>query len=202
MVDAKKSPKKAAVPTHPPYAQMVTEAIKGIGGKNFIFIHSKIHRSVFIRKFLITLNFIFCFSGRKGASLKAISAHIESKNKVGPRHATSLKLACKRMLEAGTLAKAKGVGLSGSFKLAKVEKPAVAKKPAAKKPLAKKPAAKKTVKKTATKKASPKKVAKKPAAKKASPKKVAKKVTKKASPKKVVKKVVKKPAAKKTKAKK
>ena len=115
------------------------------------------------------------YSGRKGASLKAISAHIESKNKVGPRHATSLKLACKRMLEAGTLAKAKGVGLSGSFKLAKVEKPAVVKKPATKKPVAKKPAAKKTVKKTATKKASPKKAAKKPAAKKASPKRLPKK---------------------------
>ena len=36
MVDAKKSPKKAAAPTHPSYAQMVTEAIKGIGGKNYI----------------------------------------------------------------------------------------------------------------------------------------------------------------------
>ena len=33
MVDAKKSPKKAAVPSHPPYAQMITDAITGIGGK-------------------------------------------------------------------------------------------------------------------------------------------------------------------------
>ena len=41
MVDAKKSPKKAAAPTHPPYAQMVTDAIKGIGGKNYIFEHFK-----------------------------------------------------------------------------------------------------------------------------------------------------------------
>ena len=33
MVDAKKSPKKAAAPSHPPYAQMITDAIIGIGGK-------------------------------------------------------------------------------------------------------------------------------------------------------------------------
>ena len=33
MVDAKKSPKKAAAPSHPPYAQMITDAITGIGGK-------------------------------------------------------------------------------------------------------------------------------------------------------------------------
>ena len=68
------------------------------------------------------------------------------------------------MLESGTLAKAKGVGLSGSFKIAKAEKPA-----------AKKPAAKKVVKKTATKKPAAKKpAAKKTATKKASPKKGAK----------------------------
>ena len=153
---------------------------------NILKVFNRFIFETIFNSFLITI-----FSGRKGASLKAISAHIESKNKVGPRHATSLKLACKRMLEAGTLAKAKGVGLSGSFKLAKAEKPA-----------AKKPAAKKVVKKTATKKPAAKKpAAKKTATKKASPKKVAKKVTKK-SPKKPAKKVVKKPAAKKTKAKK
>ena len=33
MVDAKKSPKKAAATSHPPYAQMITDAITGIGGK-------------------------------------------------------------------------------------------------------------------------------------------------------------------------
>merc|ERR1712130_413014 len=128
--------------------------------------------------------------GRKGVSLIAISKAIESKNKVGARHSTSLKLAMKRMLESGALVKPKGVGLAGSFKLAKPEKkPAAVKKPAAKKspaknPAAKKPAAKKAVKKPA------KKVTKKPAVKKASPKKPAKKAVKK-SPKKPTKKTVK-----------
>ena len=37
MVDAKKSPKKAAAPSHPPYAQMITDAITGIGGKFYIW---------------------------------------------------------------------------------------------------------------------------------------------------------------------
>merc|ERR1712130_1052240 len=72
------------------------------------------------------------------------------KNKVGPRHSTSLKLAMKRMLESGALVKPKGVGLAGSFKLAKPEKKPVVKKPAAKKTSPKKPA-KKVVKKIAQK---------------------------------------------------
>merc|ERR1712233_239769 len=121
--------------------------------------------------------------GRKGVSLIAISKAIESKNKVGPRHSTSLKLAMKRMLESGALVKPKGVGLAGSFKLAKPEKKPVVKKPAAKKPAkkvvkkaAKKPAAKKPTKKAPAKKTSPKKPAKKVVKK--SPKKVAKKTTK------------------------
>merc|ERR1712233_211307 len=109
--------------------------------------------------------------GRKGVSLIAISKAIESKNKVGPRHSTSLKLAMKRMLESGALVKPKGVGLAGSFKLAKPEKKPVVKKPAAKKSPAKKPA-----KKAPAKKTSPKKPAKKVVKK--SPKKVAKKTTK------------------------
>ena len=42
MVDAKKSPKKAAAPSHPPYAQMITDAITGIGGKFWdLFFHSQ-----------------------------------------------------------------------------------------------------------------------------------------------------------------
>ena len=131
------------------------------------------------------------FEGRKGVSLIAISKAIESKNKVGPRHSTSLKLAMKRMLESGALVKPKGVGLAGSFKLAKPEKkPVAAKKPAAKKSPAKKPAAKKPAAKKAAKKPAAKKVTKKPAAKKASPKKPAKKVVKK-SPKKPAKKTAK-----------
>ena len=140
---------------------------------------------------------IVAMKDRKGSSKQAIEKYVCANYKVGPRYAGPFKLALKKGVETGALVQTKGVGASGSFKLAKVEKPA-AKKPAAKKPAAKKavkkPAAKKPAAKKAVKK-SPKKATKKPAAKKAAPKKVAKK----ASPKKVVK----KPAAKKaTKAKK
>ena len=78
--------------------------------------------------------------------MRAISGRIEENNKVGPRHSTSLKLNLKRMLEAGTLEKVTGLGLIGSFKLAKVEKPKSPKKLSPKKPAAKKTATKKTVK--------------------------------------------------------
>ena len=62
MVDAKKSPKKAAAPTHPPYAQMVTDAIKGIGGKTYIFKHFK---NSFRRKFFNRSNFNVLFQDVK-----------------------------------------------------------------------------------------------------------------------------------------
>ena len=62
MVDAKKSPKKAAAPTHPPYAQMVTDAIKGIGGKNYIFKHFK---NTFLRKFVNRSDFNVLFQDVK-----------------------------------------------------------------------------------------------------------------------------------------
>ena len=61
MVEAKKSPKKAAAPSHPPYAQMVTEAVKGIGGKNYIFIHLKIVQNNFYTKIRNRSNFIFFY---------------------------------------------------------------------------------------------------------------------------------------------
>jgi len=132
---------------------------------------------------------------RKGSSRQAIEKYICANYKVGPKYASHFKMALKRGVENGALVQTKGVGASGSFKLAKPEaakKPA-AKKPAAKKTVAKKPAAKKApakkvVKKTAAKKAPVKKAVKKsptkkkPAAKK--PVKKAAKVTKKASPKK------------------
>lgn len=141
---------------------------------------------------------------RKGSSKIAVGKFVCANYKVGPNFNGPLKMALKKGVESGALIQTKGTGASGSFKIAKVEKPA-AKKPAAKKPVAKKPAAKKpAAKKPAAKKASPKKAAaKKPAAKKPVAKKAGK-VAKKASPKKAVKKTpVKKPAVKKaTKAKK
>merc|ERR1711990_393842 len=104
---------------------------------------------------------------RKGSSRQAIEKYIAANYKVGPKYTGPLKQALKKGVEKGTFVQTKGVGASGSFKIAKPEpekKPAV-KKPAAKK--ATKPAAKKVTKKTPAKKTSTKKTAaKKPAAKK------------------------------------
>ena len=143
---------------------------------------------------------------RKGSSRQAIEKYVAANYKVGPKYTGPLKQALKKGVEKGTLVQTKGVGASGSFKIAK---PEPEKKPAVKKPAAKKATTKKVTKKTPTKKAPAKKTAtKKPATKKAAPKKAttkktaspkkkapakkaAGKVTKKAAPKK-------KPAAKKT----
>ena len=142
---------------------------------------------------------------RKGSSRQAIDKYIAANYKVGPKYAGPLKQALKKGVEKGTLVQTKGVGASGSFKIAK---PEPEKKPAVKRPAAKKTTTKKVTKKTPTKKAATKKTTtKKPAAKKAATKKApakkaaspkkkapakkAGKVTKKAAPKK-------KPAAKKT----
>ena len=143
---------------------------------------------------------------RKGSSRQAIEKYVAANYKVGPKYTGPLKQALKKGVEKGTLVQTKGVGASGSFKIAK---PEPEKKPAVKKPAAKKATTKKVTKKTPTKKAPAKKTTtKKPAAKKAAPKKApakkaaspkkkapakkaAGKVTKKAAPKK-------KPAAKKT----
>merc|ERR1712176_519042 len=124
---------------------------------------------------------------RKGSSRQAIEKYVCANYKVGPKFAGPLKQALRKGVEAGTLVQTKGVGASGSFRVAKPEpakKPA-AKKPAAKKAPAKKPAAKKIVKKTAAKKPAAKKPAKKAPAKKAGKvtKKVAKKPAKKAAKK-------------------
>ena len=143
---------------------------------------------------------------RKGSSRQAIEKYVAANYKVGPKYTGPLKQALKKGVEKGTLVQTKGVGASGSFKIAK---PEPEKKPAVKKPAAKKATTKKVTKKTPTKKAPAKKTATtKPAAKKAATKKApakkaaspkkkapakkaAGKVTKKAAPKK-------KPAAKKT----
>lgn len=147
---------------------------------------------------------------RKGSSRQAIEKYICANYKVGPKYAGPLKQALKKGVEAGSLVQTKGVGASGSFKVAKPEAPA---KPASKKTAAKKPAAKKAPAKKApakkaaspkkpTKKAPAKKTpAKKPATKKAPAKKApAKKAPAKKAPAKkagkVTKKVAKKPAKK------
>ena len=113
----------------------------------------------------------------------AIKKYIATNYKVDPvKHRHFIKKALASGVEKKGLIQVKGVGASGSFKLAKVEaKPK--KKPASSKP---KPSAKKSTSKKKAKKATPKK-AKKPAAKKPAPKKAKKptpKKAKKAAPKK------------------
>ena len=138
---------------------------------------------------------ILALKERRGSSRQAIEKYIKANYKVG-EVGSHLKMALKRGIISGNLVHTKGVGASGSFRVAKVEKkekkpmkkPAAKKKPAVK---PKKPAAKKTVKKPAAKKAAKKPVAKKPAAKKPAAKKPAAK-----------KPAAKKPAAKKPAAKK
>ena len=148
---------------------------------------------------------ILALKERNGSSRQAIEKYIKANYRVG-EVGPHLKMALKRGVTSGKFVHTKGVGASGSFKVAKEEKKekkpkkkpaakksaAKPKKPTAKK-AAKKPAAKKTAKKPATKKPAGKKpaakkpAAKKPAAKKPAAKKPAKKVAKK-SPKKAAKK--------------
>ena len=130
---------------------------------------------------------------RGGSSRQAIKKYIEANYKVGDSVNTHLKLALKRSVASGALIQVKGIGASGSFKLAakpKVvkKKKTAAKKPAAKKAAPKKKPAKKSAAKKSAKKATPKKPAggsktkakaKKPVAKKPAAKKAAKKAPKK-----------------------
>merc|ERR1712098_323844 len=105
---------------------------------------------------------------KKGSSRQAIVKYIMANNNLGGADAKAVnsrtKVALKNGLKAGVLKNAKGTGVTGSFKLVKVEKPKKAKKPKAKKPAAKKKTAK--AKPAAKKAKSPKKAAKKTAAKK------------------------------------
>ena len=128
---------------------------------------------------------------RNGSSGQAIKKYIKANFKVKDNADLFIKGGLRKGVEKGTLTQVKGNGASGSFKVAKVEKPKPKKKPAAKKPAAKKPAAKKPA---------AKKVAKKSPAKKKPEAKKAKTPTKKKTPKKPAKKpAAKKPAAKKAK---
>ncbi|CAM5083544.1 unnamed protein product [Eretmochelys imbricata] len=117
---------------------------------------------------------------RAGSSRQSIQKFIKSHYKVGENADFQIKLAIRRLVTTGVLKQTKGVGASGSFRLAKADEP---KKP----PPAKK--AKKEVKKATTprKTAKPKKAATKSPAKK--PKAAAKKAKKKpaAAPKKAKK---------------
>lgn len=148
---------------------------------------------------------ILTLKDRSGSSRQAIVKYITANYKVGETAGRHVKVALKKGTDDGTFIHTKGVGASGSFKLAKeqnkpstkptaskkkanAEKKAVVKKPAVKKQTssAKKSAATKTTslkksapKKSATKTTSPRKNAnqKAPAAKSAA--KAKKSVTKK-----------------------
>ena len=136
---------------------------------------------------------------RNGSSRQAITKYIKANYKVGENAGVHIKQALKRGVASGELLQVKGVGASGSFKVAKkveVKKPKVTKpkKPAVKKPAVKKAAAKKApAKKTPTKKAPAKKSGKKKASK--SPKRT-KSAGKTKKPSKAPKKAAKSPKSK------
>ncbi|XP_043823259.1 histone H1.0 [Dromiciops gliroides] len=109
---------------------------------------------------------------RAGSSRQSIQKYVKKHYKVGENADSQIKLSIKRLVTTGVLKQTKGVGASGSFRLAKGDEP---KKPAVRK-------AKKEGKKPATPRraAKPKKAAaaKAPAKK---PKAAAKRVKKKAA---------------------
>lgn len=117
---------------------------------------------------------------RAGSSRQSIQKYIKGHYKVGENADSQIKLSIKRLVTTGVLKQTKGVGASGSFRLAKGDEP-------------KKAPVKKVVKKEVKKATTPKKAAK---PKKAAAKSPAKK------PKPAAKKAKKKPAATPKKAKK
>merc|ERR1711909_203432 len=132
-------PKKAVVASHPATSVMVKEAIENL-------------------------------KERKGSSLIAIKKYLATNYKVDPvKHGHFIKKALASGVENKTIVQVKGIGASGSFKLAKVEaKPKKAVKPKASSKKPKTPTKKKAEKSKATKSAAK---PKKPVAKKSKPSK-------------------------------
>ncbi|NWS98952.1 H5 protein, partial [Mionectes macconnelli] len=112
---------------------------------------------------------------RGGSSRQSIQKYVKSHYKVGPNADVQIRLAIRRLLAAGVLKQAKGVGASGSFRLAKASK-------------AKRSPAKKR-KKAARRSTSPRKRARKAKSPAKKPKSAARKARKKSrsSPKKAKK---------------
>ncbi|NXV19019.1 H5 protein, partial [Cepphus grylle] len=102
---------------------------------------------------------------RGGSSRQSIQKYVKSHYKVGQNADVQIRLAIRRLLATGVLKQTKGVGASGSFRLAKANK-------------AKKSPAKKRRKKVARKATSPRKAAR--ARKAKSPAKKPKSATRKA----------------------
>ncbi|XP_061611571.1 histone H5 [Phyllopteryx taeniolatus] len=128
-------------------------------------------------------------ASRSGASRQSIQKFVRKTYKVGDNADVQIKMALKRLVASGMLRNTRGIGASGSFRVAKPDADAKksTKKPAAAK--TKKPAAAKPAAKSPKKAPKPRKVSKpsvKP--KKAAAKKTkAVKPSKKASPAKVKK---------------
>ncbi|XP_048377332.1 histone H1.0-like [Stegostoma tigrinum] len=127
---------------------------------------------------------IQALNSRSGVSRQAIQKYISSKYKVGDNANLQIKLALKKLVYNQVVKQTKGLGASGSFRLAKSEEPKKAVKKVAKAPkkspaARKAPVARKAAKPaTKVKKAKvEKKKAKTPKKKAATPKK-----TKKAKP--------------------
>lgn len=59
---------------------------------------------------------------RGGSSRQSIQKYVKSHYKVGQHADVQIKLAIRRLLAAGVLKQTKGVGASGSFRLAKADK--------------------------------------------------------------------------------
>ncbi|XP_063063912.1 uncharacterized protein LOC134456476 [Engraulis encrasicolus] len=139
---------------------------------------------------------------KKGVSLAALKKALAAGGYDVEKNKARVKVAVRGLVTKGTLVQTKGVGASGSFKLAKKAaepKKKAVKKPAAKKPAAKKPAAAKKPKKAAAKKPAAAKKSPKKAKKPAAPKKATKspkKAKKPAAPKKAAKSPKKAKAAK------
>ncbi|XP_010195847.2 histone H5 [Colius striatus] len=114
---------------------------------------------------------------RGGSSRQSIQKYVKSHYKVGQQADAQIKLAIRRMLATGILKQTKGVGASGSFRLAKADK---AKKSPARK---KKKAARRS---TSPRKAARPRKSKSPARKSKSPARKARKKSR-ASPKKAKK---------------
>ncbi|XP_009964387.3 histone H5 [Tyto alba] len=59
---------------------------------------------------------------RSGSSRQAIQKYVKSHYKVGQHADTQIKLSIRRLLATGVLKQTRGVGASGSFRLAKADK--------------------------------------------------------------------------------
>ncbi|XP_028670084.2 histone H1.0-B-like [Erpetoichthys calabaricus] len=116
---------------------------------------------------------------RTGSSRQAIQKYIKGNFKVGDNADSQIKLALKRLVTTGTLRHTKGMGASGSFKLAKMDESKKVTKPRAAEKTKKKPPRAAKPKKVAK----PKKIAKSPGKAK-KPKAAEKKVKKTAAEKK------------------